>query len=243
LNIKEGKNILRKFNFKLIYFGRFGLGGISLFKCQNKSKTWNEIWKDFKGLNWFGRRLKKEQRKALKKILYKIELPKDAKIIDIGCGAGFILAFFREFGYKNSVGIDNSKNSLKICEKFFNFKEGKDIFLMNARNIKFSNNSFDLVFSDGLLEHFEDFSDIAKEFCRISKSWILLFQPNQTSLFGKLKRFTENFMKVSWEKEYLYKKEDYVKTFSKFGFKLVDSGGINFNEQMWLLYKKEEHEN
>jgi hypothetical protein len=32
-------------------------------------KSWDEIWKDFKGLNWFGRRLKKEQRKVLKKSL------------------------------------------------------------------------------------------------------------------------------------------------------------------------------
>jgi len=202
-------------------------------------RNWDEIWKDFKGLNWFGRRLKKEERKVLKKILEEIKLPKEAKVIDVGCGSGFTLSFFREFGYKNSIGIDNSKNSLKVCEKFFNFKKGKDIFFMNARNIKFPDNSFDLVFSDGLLEHFEDFTDIAKEFCRISKSWILLFQPNQTSFFGKIRRFEENFIRVSWEKEYLYKKENYVKVFYKFGFKLVNSGEINFNEVMWLLFKSD----
>jgi len=108
--------------------------------------------------------------------------------------------------------------------------------------MRFPDNSFDLVFSDGLLEHFKDFSTIAKEFCRISKKWILLFQPNQTSFFGILKRFGEKFIRVSWEKEYLYKKEDYVKTFSNLDFNLVKFGGINFNEEMWLLYKGQKYE-
>lgn len=207
-----------------------------------KNRAWNEVWKDFKGLNWFGRRLKREQRKALKKILDEIKLPKDAKIIDVGCGSGFTLAFFRKLGYDNSIGIDLSKNSLAVCNKLFNFKNGKDVFLMDARSIKFPDNSFDLVFSDGLLGHFEDFSAIAKEFCRISKSWILLFQPNQTSFFGRLKKFAENFMKTSWEKEYFYKKEDYAKVFSEFGFNLVNSGGINLNEQIWLLCKGRKYE-
>lgn len=201
-------------------------------------KTWDEIWKDFKGLNWFGRRLKKEQRKILEKILDKIKLAKESRIVDVGCGSGFTLAFFRELGYKNSIGIDSSKKSLEVCDKLFNFKNGKDVFLMDTRKLRFHNNSFDLVFSDGLLEHFKDISSIAKDFCRITNSWILLFQPNQASLFGKIKKLAENFFQVSWEKEYFYTKEDYVKVFSRYGLKLVDSGGINFNEQMWLLLRR-----
>lgn len=120
-------------------------------------KSWDEIWKNFKGLSLLGRILKRKQKKTLNKILKKIKLPKNAKIIDIGCGSGFTLAFFRELGYKNSIGIDLSRNSLALCNKFFGFKNGKDVFLMDARNINFSDNSFDLVFFDGLLENFEDF--------------------------------------------------------------------------------------
>jgi ubiquinone/menaquinone biosynthesis C-methylase UbiE len=201
-------------------------------------RGWNEIWKDFKGLNWLGRRLKSEEEKVLKKVLEEIKLPKKAKIIDIGCGSGFTLSFFRRLGYNNSIGIDSSKNSLIIANKLFNFKNGRDVFLMDAKSIKFPDNSFDLVFSEGLLEHFKNFTIVVKEFCRVSKTWILLFQPNQVSVYGRLKRFLENFMKVSWEKEYPYRKIDYVKAFSEFGFKLVDSGGINFNELMWLLFKR-----
>jgi len=198
-----------------------------------KDKNWDEIWKNFKGLNWFGRRLKNKERKVLKKILEEIKLLKSAKIID-GCGTGFTLAFLREFGYSNSIEIDLSKNSLAICNELFNFKSGKDVFLIDAKHINFPDNSFDFVFSDGLLEHFEDFTTIAKEFSRVSKSWILLFQPDPTSLFGRLKRFAENFIHFSWEKENFYRKEEYVKVFSR----SVNSEGINFNKQMWLLLKK-----
>ncbi|MDI6806467.1 MAG: class I SAM-dependent methyltransferase [Candidatus Aenigmarchaeota archaeon] len=191
--------------------------------------------KDFKGLNWLGRRLKKEQRKTLKKILDEIKIPKEAKVIDVGCGSGFTLTFFREFGYNDSIEIDLSRNSLAICKNYLILKMEKMFFLMDARNLMFPDNSFDLVFSEGLLEHFKDFTAIAKELYRASKSWILLFQPNQTSFFGRVKRFKEKFDRVSWEKEYFCKKEDYIKAFSKFGFRLVNFGGINFNEQVWLL--------
>ena len=67
---------------------------------------WEEIWKEHKQLNWFGRRLKDSQENALKKILEKIKLPKDSRIIDVGCGTCWTLNFFRELEYDYSIGVD-----------------------------------------------------------------------------------------------------------------------------------------
>jgi hypothetical protein len=43
-------------------------------------KDWNEIWRDFKGLNWSGNRSKKEQSKEM---MDKMKLPRNTKAIDI----------------------------------------------------------------------------------------------------------------------------------------------------------------
>lgn len=206
-----------------------------------KEKNWDEIWKEYKGLNWFGKRLVKKQRKILEKILDELNLEKDSKIIDVGCGTGRTLSFFRSLGYEGSIGIDVSENSLKLCQEIFGFELKKDVFYADGSNTNFEDGRFDLVFSEGLLEHFKDFFNFVKEFSRISKQYILIFQPNPGSLFGRAKRFFQKIRVTSWEFEYLYNKNSYTEAFEKFGFRLRDSGGINLGEEMWLLFEKVEH--
>lgn len=151
------------------------------------------------------------------------------------------MAKFHNLGYFNAVGIDISQNALAVCIRDFALEEGKDVFLMNAKSVDFPAASFDLVFSHGMLEHFEAPPlDIVSEFCRISKKYVLLFQPNQTSLFGRAKWLWQELGRASWEREYHYSKQDYTNMLAKFGARLVDSGSINFKEDMWLLFAKED---
>jgi len=196
-------------------------------------KEWNDIWENFDDINWFGRRFKKEQKKALEKVLGKIHLPRNPKILDVGCGSGYTLSFFRQLGYKNSIGVDKSPKTLKVCKRLFNFIEKKDVF--NKDILKDKIGKFDLIFSDGLLEHYKPMTSLVKGMCSISNKWILLFQPNQTSFFSRIKY---RFGSKQWEKEYFYTKEDYIKEFKKFGFKLEYDGNLNFNEEMILLFKR-----
>jgi len=214
---------------------------ISLTKqmiTKKRKKTWDDIWENYNGLNIFGRKLKKEEYKVLKNILNHIKLPKEAKIIELGCGSGSMLSFFRKLGYKNSIGVDIFESSLKLCKKLHNFQKGKDIFLMDASKINFQDESFDMVFSGGMIEHYKNPDNIVRNHCRISKSRVLIVQPNHQSLIGKLKRLKQKIGIASWEDEYLYKHEDYIKIFLKFGFELEDKGGINFNEIVWMLFQR-----
>lgn len=202
-------------------------------------KTWDDIWEGYEP-NFLARRVRRAQAKTLAKIVNKIKLSKDSRIIDIGCGSGYTLAMFRNLGYFNSIGIDISPHGLELCSQLFSFKEGKDTFLMDARSIGFPDNSFDLVFSDGMLEHFKKPPlDIVSEFCRLPRKWILLFQPNQTSLFGRVKWLWQKAGRASWEKDYHYSQSDYINMLAKFGVRIADSGGFNLHEFMWLLLTKE----
>jgi cyclopropane fatty-acyl-phospholipid synthase-like methyltransferase len=213
---------------------------------------WDEEWSEFKGTSFFGRFLRIAQRRAFKKIFSKINIDRNSKVIDVGCGSGTTLYFLKKYGFVNSIGIDSSPQSLNICKEFFGLENGRDIFLMDAAKTNFRSEQFELVFSDGLLEHFKNPIPIIKEKCRISKKWILLFQPNHSSLINKIKQmlsiFVIRFYKkgriyleaLTWQSEFDYTKDDYNKWFKKFGFNLVDCGGLNFNESMWLLFQRSE---
>ena len=198
-----------------------------------KVKTWESEWKDFKKSNFWGRRLHKEQKRTIKQILSNIKLTKNAKILDMGCGGGRTLSWFREFGYKNSIGIDNSKNSIKLCQQR-GFRIKKDIFLMNASRTKFKKNRFDLVFADGVLEHYKDFSPLVKEITRISKRYVLITQPNHFSFFGRVLKFFGRHTVF----EYSYKIEDFKKAFKTQNFMLKIKRNYNLNEQFALLFER-----
>jgi len=216
-----------------------------------ETKMWDDEWTEFKGTSIFGRFLRRAQKNTLEKIFSKIGLEKSSRIVDVGCGSGTTLYFFKSFGFKNSIGIDNSTKSLSICRDIFNLEIGKDVFLLDATKTKFNSRRFKLVFSDGLLEHFKDPTPFIREMCRISSKWILIFQPDHQSLINKVKQNLSDFVirfyrkgniyteAQTWKSEFDYTKDDYEAWFKKFGFKLIDHGGLNFNESMWLLFEKE----
>lgn len=198
-------------------------------------RAWEDVWKDFKGLNWFGRRLKEKQLEVIEEVVDIIKLPADAKIIDVGCGGGYTLSMFRNLGFKKSWGFDHSSEALKVCKEHCGFIEGKDVFKDELLKRRVMKRRFDMVFSGGLIEHYKNTTPIVGAMCRLSKKWILIMQPNWDSLFSKIKY---RLGSQEWEKEYYYNKKDYEKMFKNFGFKLVKSGLLNWNEVMWLLFKR-----
>ena len=129
---------------------------------------WDGIWGNFEKRNFFGRRLINSLKKIISEILDEINFPKKSKILDLGCGVGETLLGFRGLGFKNVMGIDSSINALKICEKR-GLKINKDVFLMTGSNTSFNDDSFDFVYSDGVIEHLKDIEPFVKEICRISK--------------------------------------------------------------------------
>lgn len=192
-------------------------------------KTWDNVWKDFSGLNIFGKLMFINKGRAFEKVL-KIFIPKDFSIIDVGCGSGNVLAIFRKLGYKNSIGIDPSENALKNCKKK-GFVIGKDVFKGDSTSWK---KRYDVVWSDGLLEHFDyiPMKEIVRDFVRISKRFIGFAQPNPDSLIGKLSN------KSGWEWERPYKEEDYIRVFESLGCNLIHSSKIHFREQFFFIFEK-----
>jgi len=193
---------------------------------------WNEHWRSYK-LSWFFRYLWIDIKKEMKRVIQ--PFPKHYKILDFGCGVGRTMQIFKESNFKNVKGSDISPVCLNKCEKK-GFNLGKDIFLVDKEKTPFDDDEFDVVFSDGLLEHYKDITHLVKEMCRISKNYVLLLQPNHTSFLGLLFHLFPNFK--ARIKEQKHPLSDYKKCFKKFNFKLVKVINIHFNQEFFLLFQK-----
>jgi len=205
-------------------------------KLNSVAQEWDTYWNEVKGPTLIGRLSHTCGELIVCKVLSSLELPKNAHLLDLGCGSGRTLEIFRELGFCSSIGIDNSKEALKKCSER-GFTLDKDVFEVDGTRMPYSDSQFDIVFSWGLLEHFRDFSPFVKEMCRVSRTYILILQPNHYSLYGRLlitlsERLRDNV------KEYSYHLRDFISAFQKYGFFVKILRMTPLREFAILLFEK-----
>ncbi|PJA01602.1 hypothetical protein COX74_01905 [bacterium (Candidatus Gribaldobacteria) CG_4_10_14_0_2_um_filter_41_16] len=196
-------------------------------------QNFDNRWRDFKKHNPISRIVFYFMDRAVIITLVKIS-PKS--ILDIGCGIGRSMSKFKNIGFK-VVGIDNSPSSIIACESK-GFKVGEDIIKMDASHLDFNNGSFEVVFSEGLLEHFENYQPFVEEMVRVSNKFVLLIQPNFHSLAGKIINLATRILKRENPEELPYRMEYYINSFNKYGCKLELRKSVFFNAFTVLLFKK-----
>lgn len=184
------------------------------------SGDWNSFWKQdhvHKKMSW--------SKKRIIRIL-KLYLKKSGTVLDAGCGSGFFSKFFCDQN-QQTVSLDYSQEALSIAKEMTGgrarliqadlLKEG-----MSA-NIK---ERFDLIFSDGLFEHFNqgqqarimnNFSELLKD-----DGVVITFVPNQWSPWQIIRPF---YMPGIKEEPFVL--SQLVKIHEKAGLKIIQKGGIN----------------
>ena len=139
----EVRSVARKFG-KEFFDGdrKFGYGGFSY-----NSKYWSEVVKDFSDY---------------------YNLDNGSKILDIGCGKGFMIYDFLQHNDKYIVkGIDISNYAIE--NSMPEVKEKLEVG--NAKKLNFEDNSFDLVISINTIHNLEkeDCAKSLREIERVSK--------------------------------------------------------------------------
>lgn len=174
--------------------------------------------------------------------------PKKAKILEVGCGTAFVSLYFAKRGYEVTC-LDINKSILEVAKKNFQKERAKGEFVEgDAEKLPFAKNTFDMVTSFGLLEHFEDPKIAISEMVRVLKPGGLFFTdivPNRFSvqsignifnafaafsywsLKGKLstgfKKAFNNFRPQYFENSISWK--DYKKIMEKVGLRDVEVRG------------------
>ncbi|MBD3230159.1 MAG: methyltransferase domain-containing protein [Candidatus Lokiarchaeota archaeon] len=104
---------------------------------------------------------------------------------ELGCGFGYFTHFVAKRG-NHSVGIDISKNKIKIAERIAEKNQlDCDFHRMDIQKMKFKNDSFDWVLSSQVLEHLpDDMKALSEIFC-ITKKYSIITVPKR-GLFWNL---------------------------------------------------------
>lgn len=99
--------------------------------------------------------------------------PYPCKVLDIGCGGGFLTNFLATKGHLVS-GVDLSNESLSIA-KGADSTESVEYVRASAYELPFSSGTFDAVCAMDLLEHVENPAHVVKEAARVLKKDGLFF--------------------------------------------------------------------
>lgn len=121
--------------------------------------------------------LRVEQRAKTPWILERIKKhfinDKKIKILDIGCGAGFLT---NELGraFPNTYGLDASASTIEVA-KAYDLSGNVDYILGDAYELPFEDESMDIICAMDFLEHVEDPSKVIREASRVLKKDGLFF--------------------------------------------------------------------
>lgn len=97
--------------------------------------------------------------KTLRKAMEDLGIPASARILDAGCGGGFLMNELWMAGFKDIRGFDLSESGIKLARESFPALSGRfevhDAFCGNLPE-SFAQSGYDLVLSVEVLEHLYD---------------------------------------------------------------------------------------
>lgn len=103
------------------------------------------------------------------------DIPRDAKILEVGCNVGQQLLALQRMGFTNLYGIELQAYAVEKAKA-----QTKDINIIKGSGFDtpFKDNYFDLVFTNGVLIHIHpnDLPVIMKEMARVSNKYIWGFE-------------------------------------------------------------------
>jgi len=139
---------------------------------------------------------------------------KPQKVLEVGCGFGRCLPFITRNvpSVTRLVGIEFSKPMLEQKEQFFKLcdtihrREIIETLQGDARNIPFSDNEFDLVYTHVCLTHIPPkyIPQVTSEISRVAKNWIIhierLVFPHEHSLQHRWSHLlVPYYLDLGWE--------------------------------------------
>lgn len=206
------------------------------FEIPSKVKLWDKHYRVYKPTR-LGRIMYASHRRVLQRTMR--IFPKDITILDVGCGKGSTLSSFREWGFCNSIGIDLADSGLEICQQI-GLELDVDVFKIDATATPYKDREFDLIFSEGILEHYMDYTPFIKEMCRLANKYIVLVQPNHYSVYGRLIKYGWLLLRQDSGgiEELTYKLSDFYRDFKSYGFKHIKSNFTPLRENVVLVFER-----
>jgi ubiquinone/menaquinone biosynthesis C-methylase UbiE len=164
------------------------------------------------------------------------------RVLEVGCGRGSLSSYFSEAGFDCTL-LDLSPDVIEIAKDIFSHNNLPAKFLVgDAYDLMLEGNSFDLVFSIGVFEHFEDIATPIKEQIRILDEGGLFiayivpeYQDNVQKSFHWVNEILKGYVRANNSsssqsvKHEVYRSdrgsEKYIPVLEEFGLKNISSSG------------------
>jgi len=157
--------------------------------------------------------------KARRDIISKLvrHQPRSARILDIGCASGMLIKKLRSDGFKNVSGVDISANAIQQCKQ----RGLKHCAVMNASELAFDDETFDILVASDILEHTKDDSKTLKEWGRVLKpgGFLILFVPMFPEMWSMhdevnhhYRRYTKKGLLSLLRREFVIERSSYWNT-------------------------------
>jgi len=174
-------------------------------------KEYEEAYHQIEEWNWWF----VSRRKTILGLLKNTD--KKASILDIGCAGGPLLNELKNNGFENVCGADFSQEAVEKCGQ-----RGLKAYLMDAQNLQFGPNNFDLLIASDCLEHLENDEKALKNWHSILKPGgkILVFVPAYMFLWSEHDAVNHHYRR--------YTKTELTHKLKQAGFTVTRNGYWNF---------------
>ncbi len=163
---------------------------------EQTGQVYFKLWKDFKNEEYFTQTLA-----ALRERFKKngIDVGSVKSLLDDGCGGGRYALALKSLGAAKVTGIDISPNSIDLARKMSPFSDEEVRFLQGSvLDLPFEDESFDFVFSNGVLHHTLStelgLSEIHRVLRRGGRCWLYLYGGKE-SLFWDIVDFSRKLLR------------------------------------------------
>jgi ubiquinone/menaquinone biosynthesis C-methylase UbiE len=127
------------------------------------------------------------------------------RILEIGCGHGGITCFMAINGASRAVGIDINTRNLEIAERVQKLlckdealRQRVDFYVMNATELRFESESFEIITADNVFEHFMEPEAVLRECHRVLAKRGRIYIGSMPSFYSKHGLHLKNGLKVPW---------------------------------------------
>lgn len=132
------------------------------------------------------------------------------RTLEIGCGTAIDSLIISKRVNCLACGVDLSKEALKVAQKFTEpYRSRIDLANADVHHLPFVDEQFDVVFSQGVLEHFEDIDPVLEEQLRVleRKGRLVISVPQKYTAYtiAKRQRIKEGSWPWGYETEFSYR--------------------------------------